>query len=242
MDVRVVVLSEPVRRLLRHMTAAHPHAVAKALTRVALDVREAEAVMTARAFDFWSATTRTFIASPRSFPFTPATSSRMWSSVSTSAKAKVSDILVRQEFGFTLNPSERLRLTLGRTVPNYAVPTDDRGAQLRNARGRVSSKHTPAALLASKGGGFAKFKKRRRRKKGQGTLGTHVFINPKGTAILEKKPGGGGVRVLYGLYDQPIKVEPHLEFFDTARAVVGRVLLPKVTREMEKAMGGFGAR
>lgn len=239
------MLSEPVRRMLRHLTAAHRPAVAKALTRVAFDVRDAEVRMAAQAFDYWSAITKQFIANPRSFPFRPATQGRMWAEVhagtDTNAGRKVSDIARRQEFGFTLRPQDRERLTLGRSPASYAVPSTDPAAHLRTPRARVGSNQTPAALLASKGGGFAKFKKRRRRKKGQGTVGTHVFVTKNSKAILEKKPGGG-TRLLYGLYDRNINVRPHFEFFETAAEVVGAKLLPRVTREMEKALGGFGPR
>jgi hypothetical protein len=99
---------------------------------------------------------------------------------------------------------------------------------------------TPAALLANKGGGFSRFKQKRRRKKGVGTLSTHVFISPKGKAILERTPGGGR-RVLYGLYERPIHVEEHLEFFQTAGRVIGTKMIPKLLQEWDRSLGRFGA-
>lgn len=235
-----------VGEMLRFLTIRHLPVVQRALNRVAFDVRDAEVVMTAKSFDFWSSTTKTFMANPRSFPFELATKSKLEAKVfagtaSMSPRSgKLRDIFARQEFGFTLRPSERLRLVLGSSPAQYAVPTKDPSAHLRTARARVLKTQTPAALLGIKGGGFARFKPRRRRKKGVGALGTHVFLTPNDRAIVEVTPSGGR-RLLYGLYSKDVKVDEHLEFFDTAVRVVGKNIIPKLLAEWDRSMGRFGA-
>lgn len=221
-----------------------PGIVARAFNKVIFEVRDAEARMTAQSFDFWSATTRNFMAGKKSFPFDLATPSRLRAVLyagTTGAKkhtGKLRQIFWQQEFGFVLDPSERERLVLGGSPPQYAVPTKNPGAHLRTARATVRPSQTPGALLKTRGGGFAKFKKRRRRLKGVGNLGTHVFVSPKGKAILEKTPGGG-VRFLYGLYDRKIHVDEHLHFLDTASKVIGKTLIPKLLSEWDRSLGRF---
>ena len=245
-QVHTRVVDHGFGRLLKQATIAHSGVVARTLTRVALDVREAEADMVGHSFDFWSSITRNFLASEKSFPFQPATKSRLearvWAGTKSSGKrgGKLRDIFYRHEFGFTLRPSERARLVLGRSPASYAVPTKEGTARLRQPSARVRPSDTPAALLGVRGGGFARFKPRRRSRKGVGVLSTHVFVTPGDKAIMEVTPTGQR-RLLYGLYSRDIPVEEHIEFFDTAARVVGQRLLPKLLQEWDRGIGRFGA-
>jgi len=229
--ISVRVVDHGVGLLLRHMTIRHPGVVSRALNRTAFDVREAEAVMTARAFDFWSSVTKSFMANERSFPFDLSSRSkleaRVYAGTRSSGKrsANLRDIFMRQEFGFTLRPRERERLTLGKNPASYAVPTKNPATHLRNPRARVRASDSPASLLGARGGGLARFKPRQRRRKGVGRLSTHVFITPNDRAIIQVTPSGGR-QLLYGLYSRDIPVEEHLDFFDTASRVVRARLIP----------------
>src|SRR5262245_48731300 len=244
MEVRIRLEDHGVAPLIRRLGTDFPKVVSNTMNRVVLDIREAEKKMVSQSFDFWSAVTRTFLASERSFPFQRATPAKLEAKVfggGLGSRSGTAEIFAKQEEGFVLKPGTGQQLELGKSPPAYAAPTEDKSAYLRTPRGRVPASRTPAGLLRNtpkQGGGFARFRRRRRRVRGVGNLGTRVFISPNDKAIIEITPGGGR-RFLYALYQRQIPVPQHLHFFDTAERTVNAKLMPKLRTESDKNFGRF---
>jgi len=205
-DVHVSIASVEIAEGLELLRREVPRALKDALVRTAHEVREAEAIEVRGGLEFAGPTTERFLAG--SFRFDQAAGDRPLVQIRTLPGAR--DILERQTFGETLEPSEE---GVGpRYQGAFAVPQRDEVA--RTPSGRV-----PVAKLPSR------LTERTKRGRSRGYRA--------GRAFFLRVPGQKLGRFLYALTSRAV-VKPELDFFGVAARTARREFPKKAARVLEK--------
>lgn len=184
---------------IRRLMAFGPRAMAEALNKTAFELRDAEADEALRAFDFSSASTAAFVASPRSFVFSPASESALV--VEFKPKDRIARLLIDHMTGRTRKTQDAKSVQVGGRPRQFAAPVNVQ----RSGRGSVPKSLSPGALLER--GSLRAGAKRRT-----------VFVI--GNALVQRVRGRG-LRTLYALATT-VKIEQRLRYLEVARETVRR--------------------
>jgi len=140
----VIVHDQAVLSALRDLHRNRYRTVtADALNSTAFEIREAEGAQVAKVFEFKSSSTKSFLASEKSFLFNKATERKL--SVRIFPRDKANSLLLIHEEGGSVSVPDERTLKLGTKV---AIPV---GVRV-NARGRVPKGQTPGELVTSRKG------------------------------------------------------------------------------------------
>jgi hypothetical protein len=232
---RVIVLTgdEELRKNLALLAGAGgSRALAKAVNRVAFDVRLAEAQEIRSSFHFAGPPTEAFLTSARGIRFDAATHADLTAIVRPTPASE--PILFDQATGAVISAADTINKRLGLSDV-LAVPV---GIE-RGPRGRVKRSETPGALLA-------KFGKRTTRKRStRGVFAStaagqrrarstpYVFVNRARTAVLEAVDGS--IRVLYALYTRA-RLTVRFQFLEVAEREARTQFPVKVEDELRKIL------
>jgi len=198
------------RNLVKLSNQEVGRAMARALSRTALDIREAEQEHIERTFPNAGASAGRFIAGFRSFGAKPDSLVAYVTPRGTSptgAPSKSEEILLQHREGATIGPSGRVeRITFrGR----LAIPVNIK----RGARGRVGKRRTPSALTGPGGRGFLS------------NDGDRIFVRTG----KRRYP----IRLAYVLRDSA-DLDPTVEFYRVAQRTAEANFTPKAKREFER--------
>ncbi len=204
------------RNLARLSRTEAPRAMARALTKIALDVRAAEVAHVTANFPKASTGGRRYIAGFRAIPAKAADSPDLFSAVLPRGGALLgppSDsekILIQHREGGQITPRgpvERLVSTAQLAIPTFIQ---------RGRSGKVRKRQTPGNLLASGRGFFGK-------------------LSTGGEGIFVKVGRGKNPRIRLGFtLRRAAPLEPRIEFYRIARAVAKRGWLTKARKEMAR--------
>lgn len=213
--VDVGVDSLKVRAALRAVaTRRYPNVIARALNKVAFEVRDAEFAHLAAQLHFAGSSTRRFLVTGSAVVFERATPTRPEVSIHPGGGAdfrRKRTALIRSQQDaprYTARDVEKLELERRGLL---AVP---KRSSLRGTSGRVSKRMKPSALVAPGGGGF---------------------VNRAGTAILRRVGGKRArrVEVVYRLARNAANRQ-RVDFYATAQKAAQRTFLPKLLRELSR--------